>query len=321
MTGEVLGPAMGAAAALGAGLLSFLSPCVLPLVPVYLSYLSGYGLADIREGKQRLRVLARSLAFSLGFTLVFVALGLVFAGGMGLAGASAVFLRIASGSVVALLGLNLVFDVVKFLDIERRFHPGRPARSRLGGFAGALLLGVAFAAGWSPCIGPILASILLLASREGNLARAGFLLFGYSLGLALPFIAAGLAFDRLKPVLDWAKRRGRAIRVAAGLLMTVLGILMASGRLGRVSGLAARAGFALKGALDASPSAVRAVDLGIEILLAASIPALPAIRKRPSLTAPRLVTAALIAAFALCELIGLCSLSGIVAGWLGFQGV
>jgi cytochrome c-type biogenesis protein len=326
--GAGLGTAFGASlgAAVGAGLLSFLSPCVLPLVPAWLSYLSGYGLADIREGRGRGRIMARTLAFTLGFTLVFVTLGLVFAGGAILAGGATSFLRVASGLAVILLGLNLIFDVAKFLNLERRFQLARPKEGLWAGLLGALLLGMAFAAGWSPCIGPILASILLLAAREGQLLGAAALLFAYSLGLALPFIAAGAAFDRMKPIMDWAKKKGGRIRLVAGIFLVLLGALMAAGRLGAISGLASRGGFALADAISASPGLVLALDLGLLGLLGLGLALPPLLRRagkepaRALFAWPRILLLALVLGAGLGEALGLWSLSAVLASWLSFQG-
>ncbi len=304
------------AAALGAGLLSFLSPCVLPLIPAYLSFLSGYGLEDLKAGKHRGRVLVRSLAFSAGFALVFAILGLVFSGGAMLLGGAARTVSIVAGLVVVLLGLNLVFDFAKFLNLEARFHPAAaPA-----GAGGAFLAGLAFGAGWSPCVGPVLASILLLAAREGSFGASAALLGAYSLGLALPFVAAGLFLDRLTPLMAWFKKRARGVRIASGLLLVALGAAMALGRLSAISGAAARSGFALKEALAAAPAAVRAWSAALWLLAGALALVLPALRRRRPFTVPRIVFSALCALVAAAELAGLWSSAGFVAEWLLFTG-
>jgi cytochrome c-type biogenesis protein len=236
---------IGLAAALLAGLLSFLSPCVLPLIPAYLSMVSGYAVEDIRSGSGRWRTLGRSLAFSAGFTLLFCALGLAFSGAALLLGGLSRAITIASGCLIALLGLNMIFDFIKLLDRELKPQLGK-ARGRSGkrgyaprGYAGAFFLGLAFGAGWTPCVGPILASILLLASQEGNAARAGGLLAAYSAGLALPFLAAGLFLDRLTPIMTWLKRHGELVRITSGIILVALGAAMALGKLAVLSSIAA----------------------------------------------------------------------------------
>lgn len=230
---------MTGTSALLAGLLSFLSPCVLPLVPAYLGFLSGNSLKELSAGEGRWRLFWRSLAFCLGFSLVFVAVGIVSAEGALLIGGGGRTLRLVAGGLVVFFGINMIFDFAKFLNFEKRFHPERPSGKGLRGLLGAALFGMTFAAGWSPCIGPILASILMLAAQEGGRLEAAALLGLYSLGLALPFLAAGLAFDRLKPVLEWAKRHGKVIRIGSGALLAVLGILMMTGKLALLSRIGA----------------------------------------------------------------------------------
>lgn len=307
-------PALGAA--FGAGLLSFVSPCVLPLIPGYLSFISGRSLADIRAGGARSSILWRTAAFAAGFTAVFVALGLLLSGASLLLAGYQAALNIGAGALVALLGLNIVFDFAKALNLEARFHPKKAG----GGIAGAFLLGLAFAAGWSPCVGPILASILLFASREENALRSALLLGAYSLGLALPFLAAGLFFERLTPLMSWLKRRARGVRIASGLLLVAMGAFMALGRLGAASALAARAGFALDGALASSGGLLRAIGAGFWAI-AAFLVALPALTRRRPFTLPRVIAASILAAAACAEAAGLWSSARLVSEWLLFQGV
>jgi cytochrome c-type biogenesis protein len=306
---------IGLPAALAAGLLSFLSPCVLPLVPAYLSMASGYAVADIASGSARLRTLARSLAFSAGFTLVFAALGLAFSGIAILLGGLSRAVSIASGIVVILLGLNLAFDFIR--PLARSAKPSVAGRPK--GLLGSLLLGMAFGAGWTPCVGPILASILL-AAAQGGMARAAVLLVAYSAGLALPFLAAGLFLDRLRPAMDWLKRRGDAIRRVSGALLVALGTLMALGRLGAASAVAASWGAALSDAVAAAPSTARWIAAAIWALASIAIAALPLAPRRARLSAPRAVAAALLAAAAIGEAAGLWSAASALAAWLSFQG-
>jgi cytochrome c-type biogenesis protein len=302
--------------ALGAGLLTFLSPCVLPLIPGYLSFISGYSLAEMREGRGRFRVLARTVVFVAGFTAVFVALGLVFAGGGLLLGGLSRALTIAAGVLIAVLGLNLVFDFIKILDLEARFH----ARERPRGYGGAFLVGVAFAAGWSPCVGPILAAILVLAARDSDAGRAAILLGSYSLGLALPFLAVGLFFDRARALMDRLKRHAHSIRVASGLLLVALGAAMALGRISALSAIAPRIGMALAEKLVANPLPLQLAAAGLWALLALVTLGLPAVRGRKVLTAPRIVSTGVFAALAAGELAGLWSLARLVSRWLLFRG-
>jgi cytochrome c-type biogenesis protein len=307
---------LGLLAAASAGLLSFLSPCVLPLIPAYLSLVSGYGLADLRSGEGRFRAFARTLAFAGGFTLVFTALSLLFSGASMLLGGLSRGFTLVAGILVILLGANLIFDFLKVLDLEARFGAGRAARGCLGSF----LVGIAFAAGWSPCVGPILASILLFAAREGKALHAAGLLLAYSLGLTLPFLAASLFFDRLTPLMTWFKRRARGIRVASGLLLVALGAVMALGRLALLPSLAIRWGNSLSRAIEESPGAARCMAAGLWIFVAASIPSLSALRGRRAFTPGKIAFISLFLAIALGDLVGLWSTARLVAAWLSFQG-
>ena len=320
----------GIFAAFGAGLLSFLSPCVLPLIPAYLSFISGYGLADIRCGNGRGRVMVRTLAFVLGFTIVFAVLGVLFAGGgallgggtpkLGLQAAGGIsplkVVMIVAGAVVVILGVNLVFDFLRLLDIEARFHPDKAPR----GIFGSIVFGMAFAAGWSPCIGPILASILLFAARDANIAKSVALLGSYSLGLALPFIAVGLFFDRMKPLLDFFKRRAKAVRIVSGLLLVILGLSMIFGKLAFVSSAAVQAGFALKSELAANQSGPRLVATLVWLLLALLVPTLALIRKKSLAHPIRIAFILVFAVLAILEFSGSISTPALVSAWLLFQG-
>lgn len=310
--------APGLLLALGAGLLSFLSPCVLPLIPGYISFISGTGAADAAGGgPPRRAVLARTAAFVLGFTAVFTALGLVFGGGALLLGGAARRITAAAGIVIVLFGLNTLFDFLKFLNAEKRAHP----TARPTGLGGAFLVGLAFGAGWTPCVGPILASILLFAGRSGNPWAAGALLSVYSLGLALPFLAAGAFLDRMKPLLDWFKRRGREVRIASGLMLVLLGLGMALGQIEALNGSFARAGFALAAFAGSEPAGARAAALAAYGLLAALTALIPLVRGRPFLRPGRLALLSVLAAAALGEALGWWSGVSTLSGWLLFQGL
>ena len=215
----------GVAFAFLGGLASFVTPCVLPLVPGYLSLVSGVSVAEFQAGAvvDTARVLRSTLLFVAGFTLVFVALG---------AGASAlgsllndhrqVLDRIA-GIAVIVMGLFLAGVVSpQFLVVERRFHV--PV-ARLGALAPPLM-GMAFALGWTPCIGPILGAVITQAETEATLGRGVTLLFAYSLGLGVPFVYTGLAFGRMTSVFSWVRRHFRAINVVSGLALTLFGVLL-----------------------------------------------------------------------------------------------
>lgn len=226
-----------------AGLLSFLSPCVLPLIPAYVSFISGESLGSIRAGAARLQVFLSSVFFVLGLTTVFVLFSIVFSGGVQLAGAGVltVLTRVAGVGVI-LLCLNTIFDVVPFLRVERRMHT---TVRRVGVFR-AYLFGLLFATGWTPCVGPILSSLLFYAASSGQLLHAAGLLTVYALGLGLPFVFAGIFFGRAERVFAWVKSHMHAVKLASGMLIVFFGLLMLTSGLQALSRLFLRAGFALE---------------------------------------------------------------------------
>jgi cytochrome c-type biogenesis protein len=207
--------------AFGAGMLSFLSPCVLPLVPGYLSLMSGLSAAEMEV--DRARVLRATLLFVAGFTVVFVALG---------ATASAVGqslqdhqrgLNEVAGVVVIVMGVVLAGVASPAILLrERRFHV---SPSALGVFAPPVM-GMAFAFGWTPCIGLVLGPILTLAAADGTVGHGVVLLVAYSFGLGVPFVASGVALARLTTAFGWVKRHFRVINAVAGALLIAFGFLL-----------------------------------------------------------------------------------------------
>lgn len=304
--------------ALGAGILSFLSPCVLPLIPGYLSFISGAGSDEIKSGSRRAGVFYRTLFFVLGFSAVFVGLGLLFSGGgMLTAGRSNRIVSMVAGAIIVVLGLNTMFDFIQLLNSEARAHVvTKPTNA-----AGAFVVGMAFGAGWTPCVGPILASILFMAARSGGAAQAVLLLSAYSAGLALPFLAAGLFFERLSPLWAWFKRHGKGVRLVSGGLLVVIGLSMALGRLTAFNAVAASAGFALKAFAVSQPVASKVWIIGLLVALAAAL-AMPPLVRKTSLTHPaRLVVIGSVVVLIILEATGLLSLALVVSDWLLFQGI
>ena len=235
MVGTLAASNPGLVVAFAAGMVSFLSPCVLPLVPGYLSLMSGVGTAELAVATRTdtRRLLRSTLLFVAGFTVVFVALG---------ASASAVGQRLfahqrglnqIAGVVVIVMGLVMAGVVTpRVMQRERRVQVS-PAR--LGVFAPPVM-GMAFAFGWTPCLGPVLASVLSLAATESTLGRGVTLLLAYSLGLGVPFVATGVAFGHLSGTLSWVKRNARVINLVSGLLLAAFGVLLLTNRLTRLSG-------------------------------------------------------------------------------------
>jgi cytochrome c-type biogenesis protein len=327
----------GVFTALLAGFLSFISPCVLPLVPAYLSFISGASGAELASGSMRTRVLARSLGFSAGFTLAFAILGVLFSGSAMFVGGGnpAPWIGTVGGIVVIVLGLNMMFDILRFLDADKRLIAGFSGRKSKG-MGSAAMLGFAFAAGWSPCIGPILASILLFAARQGDVSRSLILLGAYSLGLAIPFVAAGIFFDRAKPLLAFLSRKGKTVRTASGIVLIAFGIAMAAGSLNSVTARAVKSGYLLRDFTARSP--LLSAIIGAVIWLAAGAALYFPSRKKLKLRAEVQVSAsgsgssrkrlslpvlfgAAALALAIAELVHAFSLLGFVASWLTWQGI
>ncbi len=224
---------VGISIAFLAGVLSFLSPCVLPLVPSYLSFVTGMSLEDLQEGLDRRTTLVHSLLFVAGFTGIFLLLG-----------ASASFLgqflrqyeewiARVGGVVIIVLGLHLAgaFRLAPLLR-ERRLH----LHDKPAGYLGTLGVGAAFGAGWTPCIGPVLGAILTFAASQDQFWSGVWLLFVYSLGLAVPFLLASLALDGFLRAFARFRRFLPVVQVLSGVLLVVLGIFLVTGTFSALTG-------------------------------------------------------------------------------------
>lgn len=220
-----------------AGFLTFLSPCVLPLIPVYLAMLAGTSAASLREGGHRGRVLLAATAFSAGLASVFVALG-VAASALGhvLSGHRTLLMQL-TGLLVVLAGLKLT-GLIQVPALDRETRPWLASVRRGGGLLWPFLFGAAFALGWSPCVGPTLASALAVATTAGA-GKAALYLAVYSLGLALPLIAVAAVAPLALRFIDRAKRHFRVFEVASGALLAVVGLLFITGHAGSFMGVTA----------------------------------------------------------------------------------
>jgi cytochrome c-type biogenesis protein len=213
-------------AAFGAGFLSFISPCVLPLIPGYLSFVSGVSLAEMRDDAAvaaRRHVIVTSLAFVLGFSLVFIALGAsASAIGKFLFRNSTILTKVA-GALVIIFGLHTmgVFRL-PFLETEKRLQAGSKPKTLVG----AVMVGMAFGFGWTPCIGPILSGILTLAGSKETVWEGVVMLAVYSLGLGIPFLLASLTINKFFAVSARLRRHYHAIEVSSGVLLVGIGLLL-----------------------------------------------------------------------------------------------
>jgi cytochrome c-type biogenesis protein len=212
---------IGVALSFSAGLLSFLSPCVLPLIPSYLTFVTGVGLDDL--GSARRSALVHALLFVLGFTLIFVALGASATVLGRLLGAYRIWITRVGGALVVLFGLYLLGAVrVSAFDRERRVHlANKPV-----GYLGTALVGVAFGAGWTPSLGPLLGALLTDTAATADLARGLPLLLAYSLGLALPFLLAAVAVERFLGAVTRMRPYLARVSQVSGALLVIVGLLM-----------------------------------------------------------------------------------------------
>lgn len=209
------------------GIITFISPCLLPMLPIYISYFAGGG------ERTTAKTLKGAVGFVTGFTIVFVMLG-------ALAGTVGSFLReyqttvnIISGLIVIIFGLNFlgVFELNIFKGNQRSVKTDNM------GFFSAMLFGIIFSVGWTPCVGAFLGSALMLASQQGHIAEGMLMLLSYSLGLGIPFILSAVLIDYLKSAFNWIKRNYKIINLISGSLLVIIGIMMATGTLGQLLNL------------------------------------------------------------------------------------
>jgi cytochrome c-type biogenesis protein len=215
-------------AAFAVGFVSFISPCVLPLVPGYLSTISGVSFADIQEGRSRAKVLGPALLFCLSFTVMFVALGMSATGLGQTLNEHRALLREISGIVIIVMGV-LFIGTLFVPRFNQEWRPEQLIRHAQTG--GPLIAGVAFAIAWLPCTGPTLGAILTAASTEDTVAKGGVLLAFYALGLAVPFLLSALAFSTFSGIFRFFRDHFRAITFVSGIILIATGVLLYTNQL------------------------------------------------------------------------------------------
>ena len=204
------------------GIITFISPCLLPMLPIYVTYFAGGGERSSRK------TLMNAIGFVLGFTLVFTAMGAL-AGTLGsFLTAHQTALNVVSGLIVIVFGLNYL-GVLK-LNLFR--GSGRSMESRDLGFVSALLFGIVFSLGWTPCVGAFLGSALALASQQGHVVEGMLMLLAYSLGLGVPFLLSAVLIDKLKSAFNWIKAHYNVINLVCGAMLVFVGVLMMTGTMG-----------------------------------------------------------------------------------------
>ena len=206
------------------GIITFISPCLLPMLPIYISYFAGGGERSTKK------TLTGASGFVLGFTIVFMAMG-------ALAGTVGSFLTEHQTAVNIVSGIIVIFFGLVYLEVIKvNIFRGNNVRVKEGGlgFFSALLLGIVFSVGWTPCVGAFLGSALLLASQQGQVLTGMLMLLAYSAGIGVPFMISAVLIDQLKSSFKWIKSNYKVINKVCGGLLIVLGVLMASGLLGRL---------------------------------------------------------------------------------------
>ena len=209
------------------GIITFISPCLLPMLPIYISYFAGGGERSTKK------TLSGALGFVSGFSVIFVAMG-------ALAGTIGGFLREYRGAVNVISGLVVILFGLNFLGVFKMnlFRDGSKAvNSRDMGFFPAMLFGMIFSLGWTPCVGAFLGSALMLASQQGHVVEGMLMLLCYSLGLGIPFLLSAVLIDYLKSAFNWIKQHYQVINAVCGCFLVLVGILMATGTLGRLISL------------------------------------------------------------------------------------
>ncbi len=222
-------PSIPIIAAFSAGLLSFLSPCVVPLVPVYLASLVGPEILESKAGRRRVPIFLHSLSFVVGFSIIFITLGAI-AGLTGFAiNPSSALLNKIAGSLLIIFGLFMLAALkLPWLNYEKRLTP---SLGNTTGYLRSLLIGATFSLVWTPCVSPILGGILTLALGSETAWYGAYLLAIYSLGLGLPFLVIGVAFDSISPVLRRIYRYSNLIYIISGLLLIAIGVLILTNNL------------------------------------------------------------------------------------------
>jgi len=201
------------------GIITFISPCLLPMLPIYISYFAG--------GNGRINALKNAFGFVVGFTVVFIALG-AFAGSIGgLLHSTAA--NIVTGLVVVVFGLNFL-GILKIPFLNRTAE--RTAKVKDLGFLSSALFGIVFSIGWTPCVGAFLGSALMLASRQGSVIQGMLMLLAFSAGLGIPFVISAVLIDRLKGAFDFIKRNYKVVNAISGGLLVIVGVLMMTGAFG-----------------------------------------------------------------------------------------
>ncbi|MDR3166923.1 MAG: cytochrome c biogenesis CcdA family protein [Treponema sp.] len=302
-----------------AGLFSFLSPCVFPLIPSWLCLVGGISLEGIIPGDTqaagyRRRLIPGTLSFILGFSLAFVVLGILFSGFFLLLGGAARILNGIAGLFIIFLGLQIYGDFFKFLNHEKRFHLEKPR-----GIVGSFLAGAAFGVGWTPCVGPILGSILLLAGQEGKIGRAVLCLSAYSAGLGLPFLGAALALEPFLKKAPLLRPYLPRIRRIGGLFLIGMGLLIFLGHFQTLNSFLMSGEYAFINWAGEGGPLVRLVPALFFFLLALLIPVFRLLRKKTLLSRGPLIFLCLCGILGVLQILGFLDCAELLAHWFLYR--
>jgi cytochrome c-type biogenesis protein len=271
------------------------------------------------EGISKRSLVFKTLFFVGGFSVVFVLLGVLFSGSGLLFGRASRIINIVAGIIVILLGLNVIFNFWKFLNYEKKVHfKGSPK-----GYPGSLLMGMAFGAGWSPCVGPILAGILFLAGSSGKVFEGVLYLSAYSVGLGIPFILVALFFTPMLKKIRQFSSHMKTIRIISGIFLIAIGALIAFGRFQQLTGWFARTGIGMQQWAVMHPAAARLL-WGIIPVCIGLIPSLTALirgKKDRILTMGKIIFFLIFAVPGILELIGVINIPALVGDWFTYQGI
>jgi cytochrome c-type biogenesis protein len=309
------------------GLASFLSPCIFPLFPSYLSFIGGTSLENLKTDRvSRTKAFVHTLFFVLGFSLVFIVVSIFLRTTLSLFSPVSQVINLIAGLVIIVLGLNFIFDFWKLLNVEKHIN----VKKESGTVIGALLFGMAFGAGWTPCVGPMLGAILLMAATEQNYLQSIFLLATFSLGLGLPFLLIGLffgaAYKHYRKILPYLP----VIKVISGLFLILIGVLVLTGRLALLTNSLAAWAYQLEGWQQAEPFLAKVIFSSFFLAggIILSILAVRTIRKRKKETGKPdkwpWIKFSFIFIFLLvsvCIFTGLIDIPGLFVKWFTFEGL
>lgn len=223
-------PAVGVLSAFFGGFISFISPCVLPLIPGYLSFITGISADQLEDPtpQQRRLIISRAVIFSLGFTIVFTILGATASSIVSPLGAYRRYMELSAGILIIIVGL-MVSGILKS-SLMQTFEKRVSFKGNTSSSLGSFLLGMAFAVAWTPCVGPILGAILFYAGSSGLASTGAVLLLVYSLGLAIPLILTAIVFSRMLSLFGWIKKRYQVIMAVSGGFLVIMGLMLIFGQ-------------------------------------------------------------------------------------------